>query len=349
MQDAYGNLLRYRLIIALFIFYIICPFNSAQVYPDKKVDSLLNQGIISIIKQDYDTAEKLFGKLNSEFSELPLGKIYLAANKIAEAFDYGEPFDEKYITSNLENAKQQTEILLAKDKNNVWYIYVDALVEGYTAYFEALKRNWITAFSTGFNSVSHFEKCLELDSNFYESYIAIGTFAYWKSRETEFLSWIPFISDDRDFAVSQLITAIDSTSYNRYLAMNSLIWIYIDKQDYQSAITLAQKALTEFPGTRLFKRGLARAYEQVDRNEAIKIYSDILESYPPRENNTRVNEIVLKHKIAQQYAKTGRNEEALDLCNQILSINNLSAFAQDRLESRLQRVRELKSELTKQN
>ena len=349
MQDAFGNLPRCRLIIAFFIFYIICPSTSAQDYPDNKVDSLLKHGIINIVNQDYKSAGIIFEKLNSDYPELPLGKIYIAANKIAEAFDYSEQFDEEFISNNLESAREQALILLDKDDKNIWYNYFIALVEGYTAYFEALKRNWLSAFSTGFNSVSSFENCLELDEHFYESKIAIGTFAYWKSRETEFLSWMPFVSDDREFAIRQLVIAIDSASYNRYLAMNSLIWIYIDQQDYQSAITLAKKALTEFPGTRLFKRGLARAYEQVDRNEAIKIYSDILESYPPGENNTRVNEIVLKHKIAQQYAKTGRNEEALELCDQILSINNLSEFAQDKLESRLKRIRELRSELMKQN
>ena len=335
-----------HLIILLFLSNLIL---IAQDYPDKKVDSLLKYGIRLIVNQNYSEAELTFKKLDSDFPELPLGKIYLAANKIAEAFDYSEQFDEEFISNNLESAREQALILLDKDDKNIWYNYFIALVEGYTAYFEALKRNWLSAFSTGFNSVSSFENCLELDEHFYESKIAIGTFAYWKSRETEFLSWMPFVNDDREFAISQLVSAIDSASYNRYLAINSLIWIYIDKQDHQSAITLAKKALTEFPGTRLFKRGLARAYEQVDRNEAIKIYSDILESYPPRENNTRVNEIVLKHKIAQQYAKTGRNEEALELCDQILSINNLSAFAQDKLESRLKRIRELRSELMKQN
>jgi len=90
------------------------------------------------------------------------------------------------------------------------------------------------------------------------------------------------------------------------------------------------------------------SFEQIKKGDLIKIYYKILNSYPERESNTRVNEIILKHKIAQQYSKSGRNEEALDLCNQILSINNFSAFAQEKLEERLQRVSKLRSELMNQ-
>lgn len=342
------RLVHYRIYLILILFFLSNLTLTAQVYPDKEVDSLLKQGIIRIINQDYESAGVIFEKLNSGYPEIPLGKIYLAANKIAEAFDYAEPYDETFIAYNLESARNQALELLEKDNQSVWYNYFISLIDGYYAYFDALKKNWLSAFSSGVNSVASFEKCLKLDEHFYESNIAIGTFAYWKSRKIEFLSWLPFVSDDREFAINQLVVAIDLASYNRYLAMNSLIWIYLDKQDYQSAITLAQKALDEFPETRLFKRGLARAYEEVDRNEAIKIYYKILNSYPERESNTRVNEIILKHKIAQQYSKSGRNEEALDLCNQILSINNFSAFAQEKLEERLQRVSKLRSELMNQ-
>jgi tetratricopeptide (TPR) repeat protein len=338
-----------KILSTLFIWLILFANLTAQNYPDKKVDSLLKSGIRYIVNQNYTEAEITFKNLDREFPELPFGKIYLAANKIAEAFDYAEPFDENYISHNLESAGEQSEKLLEKDENDVWKNYFVALVEGYTAYFDALSDGWLTAFSDGFNSVSSFEKCLELNNKFYEAHIAIGTFAYWKSRKTEFLNWMPFVSDDREFAIKQLETAIDSASYNTHLARHSLIWIYLDKKDFTSAIKLAEKALEEFPASRLFKFGLARAVEDVDRERAINIYSEILNSYPQRKNNSRVNEIILKHKIAQQYSKSGKNQEALKLCDEILAIDNLSEYAKDRLSRRLERVKNLKQELTTGN
>jgi tetratricopeptide (TPR) repeat protein len=141
----------------------------AQVYPDKVVDSLLRLGINKIIIQDYNAAHKLFSKLNSHYPELPLGKIYLAANKIAEAYDYAQNFDEDYILKNLEEAKDHAESLLEREKSNIWYRYFYALAEGYISYFDAINGSWFSALSSGINSISEFEKILDSDKNFFEA------------------------------------------------------------------------------------------------------------------------------------------------------------------------------------
>ena len=318
-----------------------------QEFPDNRVDSLLKSGIRFIINQDYFSADLSFKQLDTEYPELPLGKIYLAVSKIAESFDYAEEYDTKYIESYLEAAQEHTNQLLLKDENSLWYIYFSALAEGYTAYFEALKKNWITSFSKGWSSISAFEECLTIDNNFYESYIALGTFEYWKSRKTEFLTWMPFYDNDIETGIENLKTAVKHSSYNHYLAINSLMWIYVDQKEFNKAIELGETALEEFPDSRYFKRGLARAYEDVDPNRSIDLYNDILDSYPSDRKQNRINFIRFNHKIAQQYAQLGEKEKAIFYCDQILAINNLSEFELSKLSRRIERVQELKNSLIK--
>lgn len=317
----------------------------SQVYPDSKVDSILRAGITSIVNQDYTGAEFCFKKLDDEYPHLPLGKIYLSANKIAQAYDYAEEFDDDFISSNLEEAKKQAEELLNANGEKLWFLYFFALAEGYIAYFDALNGNWLSAVSTGMSSISVFEQCKMIDENFYEANIAVGTYEYWHSRKTEFLHWLPFIDDNSAFGIEQLKTAIDSSSYNTYLAINSLIWIYIDQQDYEAAVGVSKSALKKFPGSRLFKWGMARAYEESDPFKSIKIYTEILNSYPKRYEMNHFNEVILKHLIAQQYQKMGDFVTAKKLCEQILQLN-LSEFEQDKLKERLHRIENLNRELT---
>ena len=59
-----------------------------------------------------------------------------------------------------------------------------------------------------------------------------------------------------------------------------------------------------------------------------------------------MNEITLKHLIAQQYLKLGEKEKSLKLCNEILSIKNLNEFEHSKLDERLQRVKDLQKTLT---
>ena len=336
-------------ILTIFFIVLINAELSAQTYPDLRVDSLLRTGIRHIVNQDYKSANQVFTNLNEEYSHLQLGKIYLAANKIAEAYDYARDFDEKYILQNLESAKEQSEKLVEQDEANIWYRYFYALSEGYISYYEAIEGSWFSALSTGINSISEFEEILVEDENFYEAYIAIGTFEYWKSRKLEFMDWLPFASDTKNIGIDRLSVAIDSSSYNSHLAINSLIWIYIDQKKYDDAIRVAEKALNEFPQSRTFKWGLARAYEEKNSLRAIELYLDILQSYPDSLKENYKNEITLKHLIAQQYAKLGDKEKAIQYCDEILSMKNIPKKSMNELGGRLERVKSLKMELSKKS
>ena len=283
-------MVRYKSFLFTILFFLAQQTGFTQDYPEPRVNALLKDGIIHIINQDYEGARIFFKALDDEYSNLPFGKIYLAAVSIAESYDYAEEFDSDFIYNNLEEAKDQSLDLLDEDEENIWYNYFYALSEGYIAYFNAINESWLSAVSTGLNSISAFEDCLEIDPTFYESYIAIGTFEYWKSRKSEALSWLPFIDDNKSYGIERLITAIDSSSYNTYLAINSLIWIYIDQENYLAAIQTAEKALIDFPESRLFRWGLARANEDVDPEHSINIYYEIFNSYPKWQDSNQVNE-----------------------------------------------------------
>jgi len=319
----------------------------SQEYPDGSVNSLLKSGIDCIINQNYSQAKSEFEKLNTKYPDLPFGKIYLAAVEIARSFDYGEGYNGDVISKYLNAAKYQSEKLLNKYPENIWNHYFLGLTEGYISYYEGLNGSWLTSLKEGINSASNFEECLKRNPDFFEAYSGLGTYKYWKSAKTKFLSWLPFVHDDRADGINYLEKAIDKSSYNTYLAVNSLIWIYIDKKNFDNAIQISEKTLKEYPKSRFFKWGLARAYEDIDRLKAINSYNEILNSYPNLNSMNHYNEIVLKHLIAQLYEKLGEKSKALKLCNEIMSIKNLSEFVKNKLGNRLERVKELQTSLTK--
>ncbi|MFO7526496.1 MAG: hypothetical protein R6W68_13675 [Ignavibacteriaceae bacterium] len=340
-----GHLVRSDFIAAILLFIFTCAAN-AQVYPDQKVDNLLRTGINFIVDQKYDNARKVFNELDSIHSELPLGKIYLAATEIAYSFDFEIPFDSELIESNLENAIIQAEKILERNQNDKWNVYFYALARGYASYYQAINGNWFIALKTGLSSVSAFEECLELDPEFYEAWIAIGTYEYWKSSKTDFISWLPFINDDKKSGIEKLKLAVKSSGYNSHIAIHSLIWIYIDQEEFDSALTLAKYAVEKHPDSRIFKWGLARSFEEKDIQKSIDTYFEILESYKQTGIRTRVNEITLKHIIAQQYSKIRENTKAIKLCEEILANDDLTKFEKNKLEDRLKRVRNLLQKLT---
>ena len=338
-----GHLVLYKSFILLFLLLFSIK-NFAQEYPEPTVNSLLKSGIDYLINQKYSQAKSEFEKLNNKFPALPLGKIYIAAEEIARGYDNGEEYNDKTISGYLNEAKEQAEKLLKK-KADIWNYYFLGLAEGYNAYYEGLNGNWLTSLNEAVSSTSKMEECLKTNPEFYEAFSGIGNYKYWKSEKTEFLNWLPFIHDDRNEGIRLLEAGAEKSSYNRYLAFNSLIWIYIDKKNYNEAVQIAEKALQEYPETRFFKWGLARAYEDIDRLKSIKYYYDILNSYTNLSGMNHYNEILLKHLIAQQYAKLGDKPKALKMCGEILAIKGLSDFVKNKLGNRLERVKELQRSL----
>ncbi len=329
-------------ILLLAVIMLLPSCISAQTYPDAAVDSSLTYGINCIILQDYTKAEKIFRKLDNNHPQLPLGKIYTAAVKIARSYDYGEDYDDKYIDSMLKQAVVQSHSLIEADKKNLWNRYFLSLSEGYLAYFKALNGEWLSSLSSGADALNDFSELAVADSNFYEAYIAIGTYKYWKSRKTEFFDWMPGYQDEKEDGIRLLEKAAHHPAYNTYLAVNSLIWIYIDQNKFKKAAELAEEALNKYPGSRFFEWGLGRAYEEIDPRKAISVYKNILNSLPANLNH--YNEIILKHLIAQQYDILKEKQRALRLCDEILSIR-LSEDVHSRLKNRLERVEVLRGKL----
>jgi len=316
-----------------------------QEYPDEQVDELLKAGIEKIVSQDYNKAAKIFSNLNENYPEIPLGKIYSAAVEITKAYDYGVDFNSEFINDNLENALKAADELLEKNPENIWNLYFYALAEGYTAYYNALQGNFLGALNNGFSAIIKFEKCLFNDSAFYDAHTAVGVYKYWKSRKTEFLNWLPLIKDEREEGIKDIIHAFDHFSYNRHLAANSLLWIYIDKKEFNKSIQLAEEMLKMHPESRQFKWGLARAYEEIDKEKAIEVYFEILNSYRKLNLTNQSQEITLLHIIAQQHEKRGNKEKALEICRKILN-SNLSAETKEKLGERLYRIEEMERDLS---
>lgn len=331
----------YKLLFILFIPILVF----SQSYPDKNVDSLINTGIRNILENNYSQASAVFNQLDKNYPDLPLGKIYRAAVLITGAVDFAEDLNSGRIEWLLEQAEEQSDSLLDIDDENVWHNYFAALSKGYMAYYEALQEKYFSAFTDGMVSLRYFNECLRLNLSFYESYIAVGTYKYWKSAKTESLNWLPFMSDEKEEGKRILEKAIEKETYNYHVAVHSLMWVYIDNKESAKAVKLGESILKNFPDARIYKWALARAYEDLDKKKSIEIYYSLLNSYQAASNNNHYNEIVLKHKIAMLYDQTGMPEKSLKLCNEILSISNLSEKVKQNLSERFERIIKLKSDL----
>jgi len=317
----------------------------SQTLPDRNLDSLLKTGINFITSQKYDNAVDIFSTMESTYPDLPLGNLYLAATEILKSSDYGLPMNEKRIEYLLESSLDKAESNLKKDEDNLWNIYYIGLVKGFEAYYYGISGSMISALSSGLKAVTYFEKCISVDSDFSDAYIALGTYKYWKSEKTEFLNWLPFVSDERKTGINYLRKGVYGKSKNSLLGFNSLIWIYIREKNFEEAMKIAKEGINQYPASRMIKMSLARVCENSDLARANNLYREILTSFEKEKKLTNYKRVILLHKLAQNYYRMGEKEKALGLCNEILAIKNYSAYESEKLKNRLKRVNDLRDEL----
>jgi predicted Zn-dependent protease len=334
--------------IIIFIFCIILNINSySQKYPDPKVHALIERGITFLSSAYYDSAKAVFNRLDKQYPKLPYGSLYLAGVEIVKAFDWGVAFNESYIISKLDKAKDLADENLDRNSKDAWNNYAVALAASYEAYFDFIKESWFSVFKSGTSALKYYERCTEYDKKFYEASTAMAIFDYWKSSKTKDFSWLPFVEDNSDEAIRTLERNRKYFSYNEFLTANSLAWIYIDKKEFKKALNLCDEALKKAPTNRIIKWTKARALEEIDRKKAIEVYRAILTTFPTSTNYYYFNIVTLKHKMAMNYEKLKMYKQAYSLCEEILAITNLNSNDKNRLAERLSRVKQLRDSLKK--
>lgn len=329
--------------VILFFFVVLFYIpGSAQVHPVAMVDNLVRSGIEDVLNQKYSSAELTFKKLETEYPRNPLGKIFLVAGDIFENQDLGKPFNTNLAMERLDKAEELADALLDSDENNVWYKYYKSLVLSYRAIAKGVTGNWISALSAGYSAKNSFEDCVKLHNGFYDAYVAIGTWKYWSSEKMEFLTWLPFVHDERSDGIAYLQKAVKGNSYHYYFASHTLARIYIFNKQAAKAVPLITPLLQSFPESRFFMWDIARAYEDIDKNRAIREYQKLLSSYQKAKlpNNARV--YFIYYILAKLHNNIGDLANAKVYMLYIPPFEKMSEFERSELTDKFERIEKLR-------
>ncbi len=291
MQEI-GILERNKSIYIIALFGISSFFNVSVA--SQKLEQHLHkkvlEGIHKILLQDYENALRHFINLAEEYPQHPVGYLYQVAVLETRAMDLEFATDDRVFDSLLTIVRK-----LSKQYPSPWKEYFLATADGYVAYRAADKGDWLKAISYGSSSATLYEDALKKDSSFYDAYVGLGTYYFWRSQKTGFLHWLPFISDDREKGKKMIEKGAECAEFNRFTAMSSLISIYIETSEYEKAEKWAREALQHYPKNRIFLWGLATALDRQHRySEASNAYKELLSHICAVESAHPYNEIVCR-------------------------------------------------------
>ena len=179
---------------------------------------------------------------------------------------------------------------------------------------------------------------IALDSTLYDAYLGIGTFKYWRYAKLKFISWLPFIPDDREEGISFIKKALEADCLSKYMAMHQLVYVLLDFDQKEAAIPYVKQIVTRYPESQFMWWAATKAYD--DNNQfadAIAAYNKL--NYLLKEDpNPNPNHIFKCHmKLAALYQRMADFRSCYDICNNLLTVLETS-LPQDFKEKRDQVV-----------
>lgn len=278
------------------------------------VDSLLKlhpaEPLIHLLK-----ATILFGRMKSYYDDLDNNTLEERCNEI-------EKMSLKLI--NAGNTQADIRFCLG----TVWFYRSQmALIEG----------RKLDMIRSGMKSGRYFEESMRLDSTYWDTYLGLGSYYFYRTQGVGLIKYLPIFEDKRQLGWQLVEKGAEKGTVTRLTAQLGLAWMSLAECDYRDAIERAEPLLREFPRSRSLMRCLGRAQMNLGLAEETKsTFGKLLASIRRETRNNHYYELECLHSMAKASRILERWEEVQQLCREALSL-------QLDKDVRRRRAKELKS------
>lgn len=309
--------------------------------PAHSVDLFIHRGIKATIMQNYDLAMTTFDSLKTVSGEDPRPYFYQAAALQARMMDFEDYSEEDRFLQLLDQSAVLAEQWIKIDSLSAMGYFFKGAAISYRGFYYAQRKNYFKGLRDAIVGIKHLNQAVKTDSSYYDAYLGIGTYKYWRSRLTKYFKWLPFFPDQRKEGIRLIEKAVQHGRYGRDVAINGLIWIEIDRRNFVKAINLSRLMQKKYPGSRYFMWPLAAAFFKAGRfAEAIEQYEKLIQSLNSEKKNNHYNEILCRNRIVEAYQKIGNVEQACAVAESALT-TSLNPQIRKRLSGKLKKLQKV--------
>lgn len=332
----------------LVILLLLCPSSFSQEYLDYQsppIKSIILEGIQASFQENYPLAESKFDTLTQIAPQDPAGYFFKAALYHAQMIDYENNFREEEFYDQVDVAKKLARKRLKKEKNDAWSYLILGNAYGAKAVYEAKKGSWWAGLNEGLRAKSFLKEAIKRDPELYDAYVGLGSYHFWASVMTKAFWWLPFVGDNREQGIAEMKLAYEKSTFSQAASASGLIWMYIRQEEYDQAISLAQKMQSQYPRGKSFLWALAEAYyDKGDWNNALLNYLELSERIEKKNSSSNpdqsYNLIECRFYIANCLFSLGRYPECDSVCQKILNLP-LTEKIEKRQKDKLKKTKHL--------
>lgn len=267
-----------RVIPSLFLLMFAPSIKAADSYLDNNKKTMAVQVQHAIYNDDFATADSIGRKLLEVYPSDPLGPFCRAATLLGRMFDQEEPEPCDSLFAWLDMTDSLTSQIMdtSNAATSAWMSFFRGHVRSYRAMWELKFGSNFRALRLGLGARTEYDQGWQIDSSCYDLCLGLGLYHYWKSAKGGLLRTLHILKDEMQKGIDELRRAADSSSISSEAARNSLIWIWLDRKQYDSALVLSLQMAQQFPDGKLFLWPLAETYYRMGRfSDAADVYTKL--------------------------------------------------------------------------
>ncbi len=312
-----------------------------------EIEAQVHTGIEQTLRNDFVGAESTFTRLINRYPERPCGYFYLAATYQAEILDAEDYRELPRFKKLMDTAIQKAEALRSEEPPTPWVYFMEGSAYLYKSFMDSKTGRIWGAYRNALRGVDRLNKAIGMDSTFYDAYLGVGSYRYWKSRKAKSLTWLPFLKDEREQGLRMVRTAIEKGSLVKYVGKDQLAWIEIDRGNWEEALALALENHRRYPESRFFMWTLTEIYYKSQKwKEAMQWYQRLLKIVRALPENNHYNEATCLLRIAEIYAHFGDYRTARLYCQELLQLH-FDKDVRKRVKKKIEQAKQLKKRCEK--
>ncbi len=252
-------------------------------------DKYLDEGLHHLYNLDYEKSRASFHKIIETEPDRPFGYLFEAGGIWWQsAMEYGlfkdTPTLRGLFEADIKTALRKVDALEASpDKaTRADGHFVEGMTLGTLGQWEMMRGHWVRAYFTGKKALKHLKKTLKLDEQYYDADLGLGVFEYQADHFGGMLrvfSEIGGIHGDEKKGLELMNLAAQRGRNGSRQAAQFLLSITIaDRNDYATALLLAERLQRDFPESVYFKFIAAMLNYRLGRlDESLRLGREIFE------------------------------------------------------------------------
>ncbi|MFQ5498196.1 MAG: tetratricopeptide repeat protein [Candidatus Zixiibacteriota bacterium] len=247
-------------------------------YLDSAEIRLLNQLQDHLMNDQFCRADSICTTMINQDSSCATGHLFRGITMMTEMVDREENLYPVQFERTLDKAETLSLQSLQRDSLDVWSLLVVGHTKMYRSLWQARFGSTVGAIRLAMQARGDYERALHIDSSFYDLYLGLGLYHYWKSAKAGLLRSIGLFKNDRDRGIRELYFAADSSIFSRQPARSALASVWLDRKQYDSVIALCRDLLREFPHGKAMLWPLGEAYVKSNQYaDAAVVYATLRE------------------------------------------------------------------------